>query len=351
MTAPKFDRMAIAIGEQNHNFGDQLETVSHAEDFGFTTIVAYEARLTRDSISALGYLARATESINLMSAVQPIWTRNVGLMAQTWSSLYELAGPRLQCGLGGWWEPLASKVGIDRQNPNPLRAMWEQSTVLRRLFDLENVTYDGSYIDVRDIELDIKNTDYGPDRLDIPIYIGASGLKTNKMVGELVGKRVLDGCVLNTDLPVSYIEDCVDKLEEGVTKQGGSLEDVDRPQFVMVSMDEDKDKALDEIRGECTQYLGTRSYIQDAAAAHLDEGLIEAVSNELGDWPITDEDIERASELVPDEYLTTVAACGTPEEVVNRVKEYCDAGCTEPILYIQSDNATEVMGVFGEHLE
>ena len=48
------------------------------------------------------------------SGVIPIWTRNVGLLAATFSTLDELAPGRIMLGLGAWWEPLATKVGVDR---------------------------------------------------------------------------------------------------------------------------------------------------------------------------------------------------------------------------------------------
>jgi 5,10-methylenetetrahydromethanopterin reductase len=54
-------------------------------------------------------------------------------------------------------------------------------------------------------------------------------------------------------------------------------------------------------------------------------------------WPATDEQIERAMELVPDEVVQLITASGTPEECVRKVDQYIAAGCTCPVLYPLGD--------------
>src|SRR5207249_12227216 len=54
------------------------------------------------------------------------------------STLDDLAPGRAMCGLGVWWEPLASKVGVNRRKP--LQAMRESVEVVRRLLAMEKVT-------------------------------------------------------------------------------------------------------------------------------------------------------------------------------------------------------------------
>jgi alkanesulfonate monooxygenase SsuD/methylene tetrahydromethanopterin reductase-like flavin-dependent oxidoreductase (luciferase family) len=263
-------------------------------------------------------------------------------MAQTFSTLHELSGGRAMLGIGAWWDPLASKVGIDRENP--LRYMWEYCTVLRRLLDLETVTYDGQFIQVDGIELDLVRANNEPR--DVPIYIGATGLTMNKMTGELVGKGVVDGVYMNYLIPPEYNEKAMEKLKEGVEKQGGSIDDVDRPQLIAVSMDEDRDVAIENARGLVTQYIGQQPHITKASG--IDPEVGEQIGEELGGWPAKAEDIERASRLVPDDIVTNVVAAGTPDDCVQRVADYCDAGCTEPSLYSLGPNVEEVIDTFAE---
>ena len=87
------------------------------------------------------------------------------------STLDDLAPNRMICGIGAWWDPLASNVGIHRKNP--LTAMEETVIVMRRLLNMERVTFDGEFIHVKGIELDVVHGRREPR--NVPIYVGATG--------------------------------------------------------------------------------------------------------------------------------------------------------------------------------
>jgi alkanesulfonate monooxygenase SsuD/methylene tetrahydromethanopterin reductase-like flavin-dependent oxidoreductase (luciferase family) len=341
MGDPTFERLGIWNWE-SPSIEDEIHYAKYAEEKGFDTVWQGESRLVRDAMTVMGAYTQVTDRIKFAPGVTNCYTRNVALMAQTFSTLHELSGGRAMLGIGAWWDPLASKVGIDRENP--LRYMWEYCTVLRRLLDLENVTYDGQFITVDDIELDLVRANNEPR--DVPIYIGATGLTMNKMTGELVGKGVVDGVYMNYLIPPEHNEKAMAKLKEGVEKQGGTIDDVDRPQLIAVSMDDDRDVAIDNARGLVTQYIGQQPHITKASG--IDPEVGEQIGEELGGWPAKAEDIERASRLVPDEVVTNVVAAGTPEDCVQRVADYCDAGCTEPSLYSLGPNVEEVIDTFAQ---
>lgn len=341
MTRIEFDRLGIWNWERP-DIKEEIEYARYAEQRGFDSVWQGESRLVRDAMTILGAYTEATDDIELATGVTNCYTRNVALMAQTFSTLWELSGGRVKLGIGAWWDPLAAQVGIDRGNA--LRRMWEYVTVTRRLLDLENVTYDGETLHVDGIELDLVRSDAEPR--DVPIYVGATGLTMNKLTGELVGLGRAEGTFMNYLIPPSYNEKALEKLEEGVSKRGGSLEDVDRPQLIALSMDEDADVAIDRARGLATQYIGQQPHIPKAIGI---EDLAAEISDELGGWPATAEDIERASELVTDDIVTQIVAAGTPEDCVEKVNDYCDAGCTEPVIYTIGDNVKEVIDVFAEH--
>jgi 5,10-methylenetetrahydromethanopterin reductase len=54
-------------------------------------------------------------------------------------------------------------------------------------------------------------------------------------------------------------------------------------------------------------------------------------------WPATKEQVHEAMQYVPDEFVLSISATGTPDEVKKRVQEYIDRGCTCPILYPMAD--------------
>jgi len=61
--------------------------------------------------------------------------------------------------------------------------MRETVLTLRRLLNLENVTYHGEFINVENIELDIIHGRLEPR--NIPIMIGATGEKMIELAGEI----------------------------------------------------------------------------------------------------------------------------------------------------------------------
>src|SRR2546428_1421661 len=115
-----------------------MDHVRFAEQRGFEAVWQAESRLVREATVPMAAFAAVTDRIKIGSGVVNNWTRNVGLMASTFSTLDELAPGRIMLGIGAWWDPLASKVGIRRTRPPP--APRGDVDVARRLLGLERGT-------------------------------------------------------------------------------------------------------------------------------------------------------------------------------------------------------------------
>jgi 5,10-methylenetetrahydromethanopterin reductase len=265
--------------------------------------------------------AAVTEHIKIGSGVINNWTRNIGLLASTFLTLDDLAPNRIICGIGAWWDPLAKNVGIDRRKP--LTAMKETITVLRDLLNMKRVTFDGEFVHVSGIELDVVHGRKEPRF--VPIYIGATGDQMMELTGEIA-----DGAVLNYCVPPEYNIKALELLEKGAKKAGRTLDDIDRPQLIVCSVDLDHDKAIDTTRGLLTQYLAQQPHI--AKASGVSQDVVDKIQSILG-WPATNEQIQKAKHLVPEELIHKITASGTPEEAKAKVAEYKNNGCTCPILY------------------
>jgi 5,10-methylenetetrahydromethanopterin reductase len=248
--------------------------------------------------------------------------------------LDDLAPGRVLCGIGAWWEPLASKVGVDRRKP--LKAMREVVEVVRRLLAMETVTFEGEFVNVHDVEIDIVHGDRSPK--NVPIYIGATGDQMLELGGEIA-----DGVLMNYLVSPQYNEKALSHIEKGARKAGRALDDVDRPQLVVVSMDQDREKALDNARELVTQYLGQQPHIMKASG--VSDEVLDRIHSVLT-WPATEEQIRVAMKLVPDEVVQLITASGTPEECVAKVREYTDTGSTCPVLYPLGDNVRMMIDAF-----
>ena len=314
------DRVALYL-QDAHELRDGLDYVRYAEQRGFEAVWQAESRLVRDAIVPMAAYAAVTERLKVGSGVINNWTRNIGLLAATFLTLDDLAPNRIICGIGAWWDPLAKNVGIERRKP--LLAMRETVELLRRLLRLERVTFHGEFHWVDGIELDVIHGRREPRQ--VPIMIGATGLQMMELAGEIA-----DGVVLNYCVPPEYNDDALEHIERGARQAGRRLEELDRPQLVVCSVDPDRERALDTSRELLTQYLAQQPHI--AKASGVAPQVVAEIQSILG-WPATHEQIQQAKHLVSDELITRITASGTPEEARAKVQQYIDHGATAPILY------------------
>ncbi|MDX2140773.1 MAG: LLM class flavin-dependent oxidoreductase [Chloroflexota bacterium] len=314
------DRVAMYL-QDAHPLQDAIKYVQYAEQRGFEAVWQAESRLVRDAIVPMAAFAATTSKIKIGSGVINNWTRNAAVIAATFLTLDDLAPDRIICGIGAWWDPLAKKVGIDRSKP--LLAMREVCTVVRDLLARKRVSFRGEFVQLDDIELDVVHGRKEPR--NVPIYIGATGPQMMALTGEIA-----DGAVLNYLVSPAYNTGALEQLEIGAKKAGRRLEDIDRPQLVVCSVDNDRKKALDGARKLVTQYLGQQPHIMKASGVRQE--LLDDIAQVLT-WPATEEQILEAMRLVPDDVVQLITASGTADEVKAKVREYVAAGATCPILY------------------
>ena len=320
-----------------HDIRQGIELVRYAEAKGFDAVWQADSRLVRDAVVPMAAFAASTDRIKIGSGVIDIWTRNAARLASTFSTLDDLAPGRMICGLGAWWDPLAAKVGIDRARP--LKVMREVVDAVRGLLNNETVTMDGFHVQLDGVELDYVHQERRAK--DVPIYIGATGMQMMELTGEIA-----DGAVLNYLVSPSYNVGALEALQRGAAKVGRTLDDIDRPQLVVCSVDEDRDAALDGARLLVTQYLGQQPHLMKAS------GVPQALLDEIGEvltWPATHDQVVAASKLVPDEIVQMITASGTPDEVRAKVDEYVASGCTCPILYPLADDVRLMIDTFARN--
>lgn len=333
-------RMALYL-QDRHSIAHEIEIVQYAEQRGFSEIWQADTRLARDCVVMMGALLQATDDIRIGAGVLPIYTRNAAVIAASFSTMWELGGltsdgqSRVMLGLGAWWEPIASRVGVDRKRP--LKAMRENVEAIRQLFTMEEVTYDGEFVKLDQVRLDVAFGEVSAR--DIPIYIGATGPKMMELTGE-----ICDGAVLNYIVPTDYIEAAVDQLAEGARRAGKTIDDIDRPELLVCSLsDDDPHSAIMEGKKLLAYYLGTEPHIMKASK--VDPDLVARVQEVVG-WPATEADYAKAAHLIPDDVVDTVMAVGSSGKCREKVAAYIEAGVTCPILFPMMDDIRPVVDAF-----
>jgi 5,10-methylenetetrahydromethanopterin reductase len=191
---------------------------------------------------------------------------------------------------------------------------------------------------VNGIELDVVHGRREPR--NVAIMIGATGDAMMQLTGEIA-----DGAVLNYCVPPEYNLEALKHLEIGAKKAGRKLDDIDRPQLVVCSVDADHKKAVQAAKELLTQYLAQQPHI--AKASGTPEETVKKIQSILG-WPATKAQIHEAMQFVPDDLIERITASGTPDEVRKKVNQYRQNGCTCPILYPLGDDVKLMIDTFAQ---
>lgn len=332
--------MALYL-QDKHPIGYEIEMAVYAEAQGFSEIWQADTRLARDCVVLMSALLTETSRLRIGSGVLPIYTRNPAVIAATWSTMWELGGltpdgeSRVMLGLGAWWEPIAGRVSAGRRKP--LTAMRENVEAIGRLFTMEEVSYEGEFVNLDRVRLDVAYGDAGPRQ--IPIYVGATGPRMLELTGEIA-----DGVVLNYVVSTDYIRSAIERVGVGAARAGRTVAEIDRPELLVCSLsDDDPDEAMLTAKSLVAYYLGTEPHIMEASGA--DPELVERVQEIVG-WPATEADYRRAAHLIPDDLTRNLMAVGSSAQCRDKVAEYVEAGVTCPILYPIMDDIKPVIDAF-----
>ena len=251
----------------------------------------------------------------------------MALMGVTFKTLDEIAPGRAILGIGAWWEPLATKLGAPIRKP--VASMREYITILKKLFNAETVSFDGEFYTVDGVRFDSMYREN--EEVPVPIYVGAVGPRMLELSGEIA-----DGVHMDFLLPPSYLVGAKEAINRGIAKRTDGVDKIDLTQIIACSVnDADPQEAIDHCKAFLTLYLMQQPHI--AKHSGVEPELVEEIQKIAG-WPATKEDIRRAMQLVPNSLVQNVTACGSTDDVVNKLMEYHEAGVRVPVLSTHGDH-------------
>ena len=312
--------------------GDPRETAKEAQELERAGVdVAWVAELySFDAVSILGYLAAKTETMELGSAILPIYSRTPTNTAMTAAGLDAVSGGRFILGLGvsgpqvveGW-------LGVPYRKP--LQATREVIDVCRMVWKRERVVHDGEVYKFPLPEgegtglgkpLKLINT---PVRDNIPIYIASLGPKNVEMTAELA-----DGWIPVFFHPDKAHEVWGEPLAAGNAKRSpdlGPMEVVSGGALCICDKDQ-AEKIRNGNRGMTALYVGGMG----AKGKNFYNNIFrqygyEAEAEEIQNLYLSGQKPE-AEALVPDDFLRSTAMVGDEGEVRERVMAYKEAGVT-----------------------
>ena len=289
-----------------------MERARRADSLGFDSI--YTTQIAgRDAFTVLAEFGHVTSRVRLGTGVVPIFARTPVAMAQVAATIDEVTGGRMVLGLG-----VSHRVTVENwfgaEIAKPVSQMRAYAGVVRAILTGEAPP-----------ENDFFPTSFQfmgyPPRPEMPIYVAALSPNMLKLAGE-----VGDGVMLWLCCP-DYIRDVViPAVAEGRERAGKSMDGFDVVAAVPSALTEDRDAALDALRGELVTYASLPFYRAMLEGSGFGE---EIAAFDAG---MADGDVEKAKAGLSERMLDALAGIGSADQVRAGVQRYLDAGALSPCV-------------------
>ncbi|MGB6821395.1 MAG: LLM class flavin-dependent oxidoreductase [Candidatus Acidiferrales bacterium] len=298
----------------------------------------------RSSTSIAAIAARETKKIGIGWGIISPYTRHPVQIAMEARVLQEMAGKgRFMLGLG------ASKIfmkeigeGESGKGPGPATVMRESIEIILGVLGGEEFTYDGKVFSARIPAL--RNDAHVP-RFPVPIYIGATGPVLQRMAGSHS-----DGLLTASITTPGFVRYARESMLEGAKSAGKNPANLDLGSVVVGSINKDRAKGMEGAREMAAMYLANKvQNIRGSADVLLQKaGLTFDEIKPIADAMESGGRLAAARAVTDDVLAKVCPIAGTPEDCIQRIEQYRDAGCSHILLEIWGDDRTEQARLFGE---
>src|SRR3954465_1834453 len=326
-------KLGLAVGYWGLGLSseDQLKLVRAAEDAGWDSVWAAEA-YGSDTATVLAWLASQTSRIKIGSGIFQMPGRSPAMTAMTAATLDILSNGRMILGIGtsgpqvaeGWH---GQRFGKQIQRTREYVAILRKALARERL-EFEGETYQLPLPDGPGKALKLM---IAPVQERIPIYIAAIGPKNTQLTGEIA-----DGW-MPTFFSPEHVGEFRALLEEGPARAGRDLNGFDIAPNVNVAVDDDVDRARDQMRPFLALYVGGMgSRKQNFYNALVRRYGFEEAADEVQELYLSGKKDEAAAAL-PAELIDMTSLCGPLDRIKERLEVYRDAGVgtliTTPVAF------------------
>ncbi len=294
------------------------EYVVEAERLGAASVWVPEF-WAYDALTPLGYLARATTSIQLGTAIVQLGTRSPAMLAMSAMTLQQLSGGRFVLGIGtsgpqvmeGWHGvPFARAVARTR----------ETIEIVRMVARGEQLAYKGTVITIPLQGGEGKPLRSAAPPVEVPIYVASLGPSNLRLTGQLA-----NGWIGNSFFCESASV-FFDEIAAGAKSAARTLKDIDLTVAVSCEF-------TDDIEGAGRRHAEGYAFTFGAMGSNTSnfynqaferQGFGVAVAEAQKLWQAGDR--EGARRAIPIEIGLRTNLIGPPDEVLKRLREYRDCG-------------------------
>lgn len=282
-------RFGIHSGPQNTDFADYRDLWLRAEELGYDWVSDFDhfypihsdpAGLQFEGLTLLSAMAAHTERVRCGMLVLGVTYRHPAVVAKMAATIDHVSGGRLELGMGAaWFELEHDHYGIPFPRIGVRMDMLDEACrIMRSLWTRETTTFEGRHFQVKDARCEPK-----PVQEHLPLVVGGSGeRRTLRIVAE-------HGDIWNTFYgDPGHYRHLLDVLARHCADMGRDPGDVRKSLTFRAVLDDDEASAR-----------------------------------------------ERAAALYGDplpERLASMIVVGTPEQCVERLREYADLGVGDFLL-------------------
>jgi len=284
-----------------------------AEEVGFDSVVMSDHfqpwRHTHGhspySFSWMAALGERTQRVRIgTSVVTPTFRYHPSIVAQAMGTLGCLAPGRVFLGVGTG-ESLNEIPATGMEWPEfkeRFARLKESIELMKRLWTEERVTYEGEYYQTHIATI------YDRPEEPVPLYVAASGAVAARLAG-----RVADGFICTSGKkPELYSETLIPAVQDGASKAGRDMKNIEMMIEMKVSYDHDHDRAMQD----------TTHWAALALSPEEKTGVEDPM------------EMERLADALPVERSASRwIVSSDPDEQVAKIKPYIDQGFTHLVFH------------------
>ncbi len=320
--------MKIGLGiNYAGGFKEVVAEVTDLEKAGLDVVFVPEA-YSFDAVSALGYLAAATERVELASGILQLYTRTPTLTAMTAAGLDYVSDGRYILGLGASGPQVIEGFhGVPYDNP--IGRTREVVEICRQVWRRERLAYQGKHYTIplpegqgTGLGKSLKLINH-PVRERIPVLLAALGPKNVELAAEIA-----EGWQPIFYLPERAKDVWGDALEAGYAKRDATLPPMDIYAGPALAIGDNVEGMREFIKPHIALYIGGmgakgKNFYHNVATKYG----YGAEADRIQELYLAG-DKDGAAKVVPDELVRDISLIGSREFVKERVAAFRESGVT-----------------------
>ena len=279
-----------------------------------------------DAWCVLSGFAVNTKRVRLGTSVSDPYRRHPAVFAQTIGTLDSISNGRAILGLGAGEAQNLLPYSI--QYDEKVARMRECVTIMRRLWTGEMMGFDGRFYKLEKAFVQALPV----QKPHPPIYIAANSPKTRELAG-MIG----DGWMAEMMTPKRYESD-MEEVRRGAEKAERHIEDLDIAYHAPLSVSRDREEAWRMIRTLAKSLFlwwpGQLKYYGYNITQEFDWKHLTVKQD-------TGRKLRAQLDSVPDKVAEEITIFGTPDDCIEKIQRYIDAGVTNFVFFMELEDKSQ----------